>query len=60
MNLQMELTDIGPVYQRLLSNDVALFRDVKDTWRETGGVLSGQLSFWYRIPMATFCASVSS
>lgn len=32
MNLQMELTDIGPVHQRLLDNKVALFRDMEDTW----------------------------
>ncbi len=58
MNLQMELTDIGPVYQRLLDNDAALFQDMKDTWRETGDVLSGQREFLVQDPdgyLLRFC-----
>jgi len=58
MNLQMELTDIGPIYQRLLDNKVALFQDMKDTWRETGGVLSGQREFLVQDPdgyLLRFC-----
>jgi hypothetical protein len=50
MNLQMELMDTGPVYQRLLDNNVALFQDMKDTWRETGDVLSGQREFLVQDP----------
>ncbi len=58
INLQMELTDIGPVYQRLLDNKVALFRDMEDTWRETGDVLSGQREFLVQDPdgyLLRFC-----
>lgn len=58
MNLQMELTDIGPIYQRLLDDKVALFRDMNDTWRETGGVLSGQREFLVQDPdgyLLRFC-----
>jgi hypothetical protein len=54
----MELTDIGPVYQRLLDNNVALFQDTKDTWRETGDVLSGQREFLVQDPdghLLRFC-----
>lgn len=58
MNLQMELADIGPVYQRLLDNKVALFSDMEDTWRETGNVLSGQREFLVHDPdgyLLRFC-----
>ena len=58
MNLQMELTDIGSVYQRLLDDKVALFQDINDTWRETGDVLSGQREFLVQDPdgyLLRFC-----
>lgn len=58
LNLQMELTDIEPIYQRLRANKVSLFRKTKDTWRETGSVLSGQREFWVQDPdgyLLRFC-----
>lgn len=61
MNLQMELTDISPVYQRLLDNKIALFRNMEDTWRETDGVLSGQREFLVQDPdgyLLRFCQAL--
>ncbi len=50
INLQMELSDITPVYERLLANGTAMQRDLKDVWRETGDMLSGSREFWVQDP----------
>ena len=58
INLQMELGDIHPVYERLLSNNVALYRDIKDEWREAESILAGQREFWVQDPdgyLLRFC-----
>ncbi len=58
LNLQMELTNVGPVYERLRANNVPLFREMKDAWRETGGVVSGQREFLVQDPdgyLLRFC-----
>ncbi len=58
VNLQMELPDIQPIYERLLENNVALQRDIKDTWREAGDMLTGQREFWVQDPdgyLLRFC-----
>ena len=58
VNLQMELTDIQPIYERLLENGTVMQRDMKDTWRETGSVLTGSREFWFQDPdgyLLRFC-----
>ena len=45
INFQIELSDIAPLYERLKAADYQLFQDIKDTWRETAGVLSGSANF---------------
>lgn len=58
VNLQMELSDIQPVYERLLEHKIAFQRDIKDTWREAGNILTGQREFWVQDPdgyLLRFC-----
>ncbi len=58
INLQMELSDIQPIYQRLLENNVTLHREIKDAWRETGDMLTGSREFWVQDPdgyLLRFC-----
>ena len=58
VNLQIELSDIQPVYERLLENNVALHWDIKDAWREAGDILTGQREFWVQDPdgyLLRFC-----
>ncbi len=58
VNLQMELSDIQPIYQRLLENNVTLHREIKDAWRETGDMLTGSREFWVQDPdgyLLRFC-----
>jgi len=58
VNLQMELGDVRPVYERLLNNNVALYRDIKDEWQEAGNTLAGQREFWVQDPdgyLLRFC-----
>ncbi len=58
VNLQMELFDIQPIYKRLLENGVALQREIEDTWREAGDMLTGQREFWVQDPdgyLLRFC-----
>lgn len=59
VNLQMELSDIQPVYERLLKNNVTLHRDLKDVWREQTRCSQVHGSFGCRTRTATCCASVS-
>ena len=58
VNLQMELEDIQPVYERLINHNIALYRDIKDEWREAGNILTGQREFWIQDPdgyLLRFC-----
>lgn len=58
INLQMELEDIRPVYERLINHNIALYRDIKDEWREAGNMLTGQREFWVQDPdgyLLRFC-----
>ena len=58
VNLQMELSDIAPVYERLLANGTAMQRDLKDVWREAGDMLTGQREFYVQDPdgyLLRFC-----
>ncbi len=58
INLQMELGDVRLVYERLLNNNAALYRDLKDEWREAGNILTGQREFWVQDPdgyLLRFC-----
>ena len=58
VNLQMELSNIQPVYERLLANGAAMQRDIRDVWREAGDMLTGQREFWVQDPdgyLLRFC-----
>ncbi len=62
VNLQMELKNIQPVYERLLKSKIALHRDIKDEWREAGNLLTGQLEFWVQDPdgyLLRFCQGLA-
>ena len=50
INLQMELDDVQPVYSRLVASGATLYRDLKDTWRETGEGLTGSREVWFQDP----------
>jgi catechol 2,3-dioxygenase-like lactoylglutathione lyase family enzyme len=42
INFQMALTDIEPMLKRINSAQIKLYRELKESWYDTGGVLSGQ------------------
>lgn len=50
INFQMEITDIEPIYNRLKKAEVNLYREVKESWYDTGSVLSGQKEFLVQDP----------
>ncbi len=50
VNLQMEVTDVRPIYERLLANGTVMQRDIKDVWRETGDVSTGSREFYVQDP----------
>ncbi|MCG9557821.1 bleomycin resistance protein [Vibrio kanaloae] len=50
VNFQIELSDIAPVYERLESAGVPLFKEQKDTWYDVGDSLSGQREFLVQDP----------
>ncbi|MGL0818688.1 glyoxalase family protein [Vibrio vulnificus] len=50
VNFQIELSDIAPVYDRLESAGVSLFKEQKDTWYDVGDSLSGQREFLVQDP----------
>lgn len=50
INFQIELDDIQPIYDRLTSDRVKLFREIKDNWYKTGNILSGQREFLVQDP----------
>ena len=58
VNLQMEVTDVQPIYERLLANGTAMQRDIKDVWREADDMLTGQREFYMQDPdgyLLRFC-----
>ncbi len=58
VNLQMELFDVQPVYERLLENGTAMQRNLKTVWRETGDRLTGSREFYVQDPdgyLLRFC-----
>ena len=58
INFQIELDDIGPLYQRLKKVNHPFFRDVKDVYYETPDVASGQRKFLIQDPdgyLLRFC-----
>ena len=58
VNLQMEVTNIQPIYERLLENGIAVQRELKDVWREAGDMLTGSSEFWVQDPdgyLLRFC-----
>ncbi|EHH1227835.1 bleomycin resistance protein [Vibrio parahaemolyticus] len=50
VNFQIELSDIAPVYERLESAGVPLFKEQKDRWYDVGDSLSGQREFLVQDP----------
>lgn len=50
VNFQMELTDISPILERLNAANVALYRELNDSWYDEGNVLSGQREFLVQDP----------
>jgi catechol 2,3-dioxygenase-like lactoylglutathione lyase family enzyme len=50
INFQIELEDISTIYERLIASKVLLFREIKDTWYDVDGVLSGQREFLVQDP----------
>lgn len=50
INLQMELTDIEPLLDRLQRADIALFRQPTEAWYPVGERLSGQREFLLQDP----------
>ena len=58
VNLQMEVTDVQPIYERLLANGTVMQRDLKDVWREADDILTGQREFYVQDPdgyLLRFC-----
>ncbi|WP_033135822.1 bleomycin resistance protein [Aeromonas finlandensis] len=50
INLQMELTDIQPLLDRLQRAGTALFRQPTEVWYPVGGMLAGQREFLLQDP----------
>ena len=50
INFQIELADIGPVHGRLVSAQIALYREMKESWYDVGDMLSGQREFLVQDP----------
>ncbi len=63
INFQIELEDVGPLYQRLQEVGHPFFREVKDSWYKTGDVLSGQREFLIQDPdgyLLRFCQAIGT
>ena len=50
LTLQIELTNIQPILDRLKKSNAKLYRDIKESWYDTGSVLSGQKEFLVQDP----------
>ncbi len=58
VNLQMELSDIQPSYERLLASGKIMHRGIKDVWRKAGDMQTGQREFYVQDPdgyLLRFC-----
>ena len=61
INFQIELNDIAPLYGQLKEANHPIFQDIKDSWYETGNVLSGQREFLIQDPdgyLLRFCQAI--
>ncbi len=45
VNFQIELADIQPILNRLAKSKIQLYQELKESWYDTGSVLSGQTEF---------------
>ena len=50
INFQIELADIATVHGRLVSAQIALYREMKESWYDVGDKLSGQREFLVQDP----------
>jgi len=50
MNLQMEFSDIEPLYRSLKADKRVLYRDIKEVWYDIGNQLSGRKEFLLQDP----------
>ena len=50
VNFQMELSDIEPMLVRIGNAQIKLYREPKESWYDTGKVLSGQKEFLIQDP----------
>ncbi len=50
INLQIELTNTQPILDRLKKSNVKLYRDIKESWYDTGSLSSGQKEFLVQDP----------
>ena len=50
VNFQIELSNIQPILTRINQAQVKLFRELKESWYDTGKTLSGQMEFLVQDP----------
>jgi catechol 2,3-dioxygenase-like lactoylglutathione lyase family enzyme len=50
INLQIELTNIQPILDRLEDSNIGLYREIQESWYDIGPVLSGQIEFLVQDP----------
>ncbi|EPJ43343.1 MAG: glyoxalase family protein [Osedax symbiont Rs2] len=50
INLQMQLIDIEPLYQRLKADKIVFYRELKEVWYDIGDELSGRKEFLLQDP----------
>lgn len=63
VNLQMDIDDVQPIYDRLIAAQAPLHRDLNDIWRETGEGLTGSREVWFQDPdgyLLRFCQTLGS
>lgn len=63
INLQMDIDDVQPIYDRLVATQAPLHRDLNDIWRETGEGLTGSREVWFQDPdgyLLRFCQTLGS
>lgn len=63
INLQIEVDDIAPLYQRVSAEGISLFRELRESWYPIGDGESGQLEFLLQDPdgyLLRFCQYLAS
>lgn len=58
VNLQMEVSDLAPILERLKERNYGLFKEPKESWYQTGDTQSGQREFLVQDPdgyLLRFC-----